>query len=260
MADQVVSVSLPDSTLYVSGTVNDVAYVWTNTEGDTWEATVARSDNDVYRVALTAINTLGVSADYSFTLYYGISNLITDRTQADVNRVKALHEKGWASMTEAEQAEFLTAMKGAYNAEDLNRVESAVAYVGGLLAELPGDLMVYADGRGVAWDKFFDVPYDEAAYSEMETVTNWEAKDLPTETDLVRYLGNVVLVRGALEADYPALPETMSGLTYVGANSIERVLELVYDAILAFRERTETLIDNTAAAWCYSGEIYTGEV
>lgn len=59
---------------------------------------------------------------------FDFSTLVTDRTQADVNRVKQIAEKiknGTAS--ESELAEFNSAaMKGAYNYTDLNRVTSAM--------------------------------------------------------------------------------------------------------------------------------------
>lgn len=59
---------------------------------------------------------------------FDFSTLITDRTQADVNRVKQIAEKiknGTAS--ESELAEFNSAaMKGAYNHTDLNRVTVAM--------------------------------------------------------------------------------------------------------------------------------------
>ena len=76
MSTRTLSVSLPSDALYVSGTVNDVAVTWTNTEGNTWEAVAARADDDVYRVSLTIINSLGTATTTSMTLYYGL-HLIT---------------------------------------------------------------------------------------------------------------------------------------------------------------------------------------
>ena len=40
-----------------------------------------------------------------------------------------MRDKGWAEMTAAERAEWVAGMKGAYNASDLNRVASAMAYL-----------------------------------------------------------------------------------------------------------------------------------
>lgn len=64
-----------------------------------------------------------------------VDELITDRTQADVNRVRELALKGWANLTEGEKAEWNAGMKGAYNATDLNRVTQAMDYIN---AELEG--------------------------------------------------------------------------------------------------------------------------
>ena len=62
-----------------------------------------------------------------------ISNLITDRTQADVSHLRAQREKilneGWAALSEAEQMEYLAGLKGGYNATDLNRVTHAMEYL-----------------------------------------------------------------------------------------------------------------------------------
>lgn len=62
-----------------------------------------------------------------------ISNLITDRTQADVAYLRAQREKilneGWAALSEAEQMEYLAGLKGGYNATDLNRITHAMEYL-----------------------------------------------------------------------------------------------------------------------------------
>ena len=92
---QTISASLPASTVYVSGTVNDVSVVWTNTEGEVWEAVADRAEDDIYVVILNIVSGSGQSSTTSFTLYYGLLNLITDRTQADVNYVVRLSTKSW---------------------------------------------------------------------------------------------------------------------------------------------------------------------
>ena len=62
-----------------------------------------------------------------------LSNLITNRTQADIAYLNAQREKildyGWASLSEAEQMEYLAGLKGGYNATDLNRVTRAMEYL-----------------------------------------------------------------------------------------------------------------------------------
>lgn len=113
MSTRILTATLPSDTLYVSGTVNGVATTWTNTEGQTWETVAERSDNDVYAVSLTIINSVGTATETTFTLYYGL-HLVTDRTRADVT---AGNEKG------------------SYNASDLNRVGAAMNYVADRLTE-----------------------------------------------------------------------------------------------------------------------------
>lgn len=113
MSAQVLSVSLPSEIIYVSGTVNGTAYTWTLIEG-AWTATVERAANDTYAVAITAVTAAGVSTNYALTLYYGLLNLITDRTRADVEN---------------------KTNKGFYNASDLNRVGAAVQYIAERFAE-----------------------------------------------------------------------------------------------------------------------------
>jgi hypothetical protein len=257
---QQISLTLPASTLTVSGTVNGVETDWTNTEGYTWQTVADRADNDTYLVVLTIINTAGQSYTESLTLYYGVFQLVTDRTQQDVSRYKALRAKGWAAMTQAERDEWAAGLKGAYNAIDLNRVEQAVAFLAGQLVELDTDLREYAESKGVGWDAIFDLPYAPGDYEDVETTITWSQKDVPSPEDMARYLGNVKHLRDALAADYPALPDNMRRIGYQAANNIERCLELVYEAIDRQREDTERWMDNTAAAYAYSGEIYTGEM
>lgn len=55
-----------------------------------------------------------------------IDELVTDRSQSDVDSLKALLARGVSNWTEAEEAEFnLARSKGAYNYTDLNRVTEA---------------------------------------------------------------------------------------------------------------------------------------
>lgn len=122
--------------------------------------------------------------------------LITDRTQADVDRARTLNAKGWARMTAEEQAEWSAGLKGAYNHTDLNRVEQAVSE----LAEVLGVTVAVK--------------------------TDWTAQDVPRNADMERYLGNIRRLRAksAGLAGTPALPTSMAGLDYAGANSIEQFL------------------------------------
>lgn len=155
-----------------------------------------------------------------------IDSLITDRTRADVERVKYLASKGWEAMTEQERAEWLTPLKGAYNAEDLNRVGRAVKYLSNLLEE-----------------------YGYAA--PVTARRDWTQEDIPNQRDMAVYLADVRTLMDAycVLPTTPELPESMRKLGYQGANAIEQTLVDIHILIL-----------NMAAAWCYSGEIYAGEV
>lgn len=68
---------------------------------------------------------------------FDMTTLITDRTAADVERVKYLRGRiNAGTATAAEKAEWGTALKGAYNASDLNRVSDAAAYLAARLTSL----------------------------------------------------------------------------------------------------------------------------
>lgn len=154
-------------------------------------------------------------------------NLITNRTQADVDRVAALAARVSAgTATAAELAEWQSDLKGAYNASDLNRVGSAVAYVAGRL-----------NGYGYA-----------VAVSPKQ---DWTVSDIPTAGQMASYLRDVAALRGAIAvmASTPPTPDSANNLTWKEANDIEKILVDV-----------DALLTRMAAAWFYSGEIWSGEI
>lgn len=153
-------------------------------------------------------------------------NLITDRTQADVDRRAELKEKGWAAMTAAERAEWETPLKGGYSYVDMNRVESAVEYVANKLTE--------------------------AGYIVLPVVKkNWTVTDKPTINDLNRYMKNVEDIRSALATflSTPDAPTIKKKLTYQMANDLEQILIDV-----------DTLINNMISTRRWCGELVCGEV
>lgn len=83
--------------------------------------------------------------------------------------------------------------KGAYNYSDLNRVERAVAE----LSEI--------NGLGLV------------------TKTDWTMWDIPTASDMQRYLDNVKAIRD-FSGSTILLPNTLDNLTYETANDIEKIL------------------------------------
>lgn len=116
--------------------------------------------------------------------------------------------------------------KGFYNASDLNRVGAAVEYIAGRFAAL--------------------------GYACPVTVKkDWLTSDAPTASQMEAYRQNIVTLRGqiAVMASTPDAPASMAGLNYVKANNIEQIL-LDLDA----------LIDKLIKSWCFSGELYAGEV
>lgn len=153
-------------------------------------------------------------------------DLITDRTQLDVDRVKELASKGWAGMTASERNEWLTNLKGAYNYSDLNRVGEAIAYIA---------------------DRLNYYGYD----IEVSPKTDWKMEDIPRSAQMTAYLSFVKTIRGAFAAgsDTPSVPSSMKDLTWQGANDIEKILLDV-----------DTLISNMETSWYYSGDLYAGEV
>lgn len=225
MSTRSLSVALPSEVIYVSGTVNDVAYTWTRMD-DAWQATVERAADERYRVSLTAVNSLGTSASYDLTLYYGLQGLITDRTAADAARVRALAAKGYDAWTAAELAEWMSDLKGAYNASDLNRVGSAVDYVAKRLRSC---------GISVSVAPRMD----------------WANGDKPNRDEMAAYLSDIAALRAALPLrdGTPPAPGDMLGLTWDEANAIEAILLAVDETVTRMSQ-----------AWYYSGDLYAGEV
>lgn len=153
-------------------------------------------------------------------------NLITDRTAADVDRWKMLHDKGWEAMTVEEQAEWLRGMKGSYSYMDMNRVESAVR-----------ELTARFKSRGIS------LP--------VTTKTNWTQTSWPTKSDMGRYFQNVAVIREAVRVNLgtPTAPTTAVSFDYKKANDIETILLAV-----------DGWLDRVDIAQMYSGDLYLGEV
>ena len=226
MDQQTLAVTLPSDVVYVSGSVNGIEYTWTNTDENRWEAVVARTQSEIYVVVLTLINDLGTTTQANFTLYFGALNLITDRTQRDVERWRLLHSKGYDALTDAEKAEWQTALKGAYNYVDMNRVESAVAFVANRLGELG----------------YFVSP---------EVKATWSITDHPTKADMNRYFGNIALLRSVLPLyqTTPKAPTTSKKMDYLVANDIEKILSDIDRQIATINQ-----------SWYYAGDVFTGEI
>jgi hypothetical protein len=145
---------------------------------------------------------------------------VYDRTQADVERVKALNDKYAAgTISEEEKREWAAGMKGALNAADLNRIESNIREIAEALAV-------------------------------SVTVKMWGADQIPRASDFKRIRDNVQRIREAWSAlkDTPATPDPPL-TTYQKWNAIERILHDV-----------KCVYDRVMGSYYYCGdEIYAGE-
>lgn len=191
-------------------------------------------------------------------------NLIYDRTQEDVDRVFTLKKKiltgGMTALTDEERTEYLSGLKGAYNHTDMNRVGEAVAFIAGRMTALPEELTTYRNGKGVADDRFFRVPYDPASVI-VSTKADWAMTDVPTQSQAKTYLNNVAVLRRQLllPEHSPEVPPTLDHLTYELANDIEYLLIIIYDTFLVVEEDIYGKIDRAEKDFRYCGETFCGE-
>lgn len=149
--------------------------------------------------------------------------MITDRTQADVDKVTALAAKAWADFTAEEKAFWLGVVRGAYNDSDMNRVGTAVEYIAGLMV---------------------DYGYSPA----VDPKKNWTQTDIPTQSQTETYLGNVSAIQALVPIAEPAVPPDMEDFTFGEANDIETIL-VQADQLFPLMERSVI----------YSGEGFAGE-
>lgn len=226
---QRIELTLNAEIISVYGVVNGEGYTFELTDSvdgmGVWSAEVARAEDDIYRVSVTAMNRSRLTTRMDTIIYYGL-HLITDRTQLDVDRVNMLAQKGWENMTPEEQSEWSNGLKGAYNCTDLNRVQTAVRYLR---------------------DRLAAVGY----FVELSDAKTWTVQDVPTQAEMAEYLADVRAIRGVLTLfdTTPPVPDTMVGLTYIKANHIEQILLDV-----------DRLLSNVIANFVYSGEIFGGEL
>lgn len=226
MTDQILTISLAPDIVDVTGKVNGVTTIWTPLGNNEWQTVAAVADDGIYYVELEITDSTGLTTEAKVTLYYGIQ-LVTNRTQADVDRVVTLRKK-WmnGTITAEEKNEYLAGMKGAYNATDLNRVGAAMEYIAG---------------------KLFDAGYG----SDLKVKQDWKMSDVPSETNLRYYLESVNSLRAwfVTKETTPDTPPDMERLTYIEANNIEQILMDL-----------DFLITQMIQSYIYSGDVYVGEV
>lgn len=159
-----------------------------------------------------------------------IDDLITDRTQADVDRQLYLNTRydpfsGLFSGTLEEAEEWMAGTKGTYGASDLNRIGEAMLYI--------------ADRMNAAGYAVEVSPRTD--FTDADWVTPGYAKKLLRELQTLRR--QFLLTAGA-----PDVPTDMELLNFKEANDIELILKI-----------TDQLLSNIMAAWYYSGDLYSGE-
>lgn len=133
-------------------------------------------------------------------------NLITDRTQADVDRVAELKAKWLAgTITAEERTEWLAGLKGAYNYTDLNRIGNTVKYLADALN---------SSGRSVT----------------VVAKRDWTVADIPTNAQMTAFLNDLTLLKRNYSGITLAVPTSMNNLDFETANRIEQILVAVMDA------------------------------
>ena len=182
-------------------------------------AAVVPLEVGVNEIAVTATDVAGLSSSVSLWML----RLVTDRTQEDVDAIRALLGKPWEGFTAAERALWQGVIRGAYNTIDLNRVGAAVEYIAGYLLQAG-----YAPG--------------------VEPRTDWTDEDAPTVSELDTYLTNVARLQALLPVQEPQAPTDMDGFTYSEANDLE--------TILVQADRLFPLMEQSVI---YSGEAFAGE-
>lgn len=153
--------------------------------------------------------------------------LITDRTEKDITVVKRLTSRGILDWSDEELAEYLAGLKGAYNAIDLNRVESAVGYIS---------------------ERFVQDGYD---YPIPQIKNTWSIEEIMSIKDTQRYLSNIEIMKNmiALPTDTPTVAKNMENFTYTKANDLEKILEVIDQHITKMEQ-----------AYMYSGDLFGGEL
>ncbi len=209
-AGQTLTLSV-DSMITIDGGKPQIALYWHDDNGYEFAgASLSASGSVTFTINENTGNRANLAA------YVYVTTDTSVEAGATVRFVGVMLEKGDIRHDHVPYTEVIAtaATKGAYNYSDLNRVERAVAEI----AEFLGINLV--------------------------TKTDWTMWDVPHESDMERYLNNVKEIRNALSSDI-ALPESMSELNYNGANNIEKVLSIVYEA-------------NRNSSRC--GEMFCGEL
>ena len=122
---------------------------------------------------------------------------ITDRTQADIDRVKEIAVKArTGTWTEEEQQEWASGMKGALSYMDYNRIESGIQEIASILN------------------------------ASVSVKTDWDVNGYLTVSDASRWLSNIKAIRSLCSGknDTPETPASLNYLHYTIINQVEEIL------------------------------------
>lgn len=150
---------------------------------------------------------------------------VTDRSQEDLERFRALDAKLFSAMTDEEKAKWLAGLKATYNFSDLNRV-------GEFVSDLASKLKTIA---GISVD--------------VSPKTNWTYTDIPSSDQLNRYISDLHELRSALKFNTADIPSSASNLTLFGANAIEQMCLDLNSVLL-----------NLDASGFFCDELFSGEI
>lgn len=154
-------------------------------------------------------------------------NLITDRTQADVDRYYYFRNKRWTDLTDVEKQEFSAGLKGSYNYTDFKRVEDAVSYLSNLLNQ-----------------------YGYRNKVELSSEETFNPEYIRVKEEIITYLDNIATLQKVYYNSnwVGKLPTIEEWLDYNGANTIEEILLNINE-----------LIEKMEAMFRYSNTFYSGE-
>ena len=133
---------------------------------------------------------------------------VFDRTVDDLMRAEELSIKidqsGFASLTPTEHEEWMSGLRGCYNATDLARVDANTIEIAASLT---------AAARPVS----------------IEPYTGWTRSCIPTQSAMARIRRNILALRSAITVpvDTPAVPCSLDVMDIQKANAIEQILYAV---------------------------------
>ncbi|MGI6751077.1 MAG: hypothetical protein ACOX4U_00430 [Anaerovoracaceae bacterium] len=197
----------------VVGYVDGEPVIYHEEEPTRYIATTEAEEKDSYDVEIEAHDDHGNIGLYKALTYVDGSWIppIWWRTQADVDRVQSLNKRiigsGWDSLAPEERTEWAAGLIGAWNADDINRVEIDTKY-------LSEKLLSY--GYGISNPNF---------------KTDWMMADFPYSEEIERIRTNIELLEERYYSQETELPNSLEKPDYKKINSIEKVLQEMYDMI-----------------------------